>query len=152
MKRLQPLLLVLVFAAAWALWAEPSRQGYAGKIQVTPLLKTSVTSSGDPVAYLNTEQPEVTAVEVVIPPGAETGWHRHPVPCYAYILAGSLEVELEGGRKHELKAGQALVETVHIAHNGRNLGAEPVRLVMFVTGEKGKPFAVPLSSAPAGAK
>lgn len=145
MTRASFLFLALLFCAAWMAWSEP--EGYASKVRVTPLLKTSVTSSGDPVAYLRTDQPEVTAVEVEIPPGAETGWHRHPVPCYAYILAGSLEVELETGRTNSLKAGQALVETVGVAHNGRNRGTEPVRLVMFITGEKGKPFTVPAPSA-----
>src|SRR5688572_5473540 len=138
MRRASSLLLILLFCASWMVWAEPVSEGYASKVRITPLLKTSVTSSGDPVAYLRTDQPEVTAVDVEIPPGAETGWHRHPVPCYAYLLAGSLEVELENGRKNSLKAGQALVETVGVAHNGRNTGTEPVRLVMFITGEKGK--------------
>jgi quercetin dioxygenase-like cupin family protein len=147
MTRASSLLLVLLLSAASGAWTEPEHEGYASKVRVTPLLKTSVTSSGDPVAYPRTDQPEVTAVEVEIPPGAETGWHRHPVPCYAYILAGSLEVELENGRKNILKAGQALAETVGVAHNGRNKGTEPVRLVMFITGEKEKPFTMPAPSA-----
>jgi quercetin dioxygenase-like cupin family protein len=77
---------------------------------------------------------------VEIPPGAQTGWHKHPYPCFAYILSGSLTVEMEGGKVHELTAGQAMAESVNVMHNGKNTGEEPVKLVMFVMGEREKPF------------
>jgi quercetin dioxygenase-like cupin family protein len=117
-------------------------EGYLRRVVVTPLLRRTTTAADQPIVYPSTQQPEVTAVLVEIPPGAETGWHVHPVPAYAYILSGVLEVEMEGGRKNQLVAGQALVESVNVRHNGRNLGKETVKLVMFVTGEKGKPFTV----------
>jgi quercetin dioxygenase-like cupin family protein len=119
--------------------AEP---GYAKAIKATPILRTTTTSAGQPIVYPKTENPEVTALLVEIPPGAETGWHRHPFPCYGYILSGSLTVEIEGGKTGSYKAGDALAETVNLLHNGKNTGTEPVKLVMFVTGEKGQPFTV----------
>ncbi|MFA7233029.1 MAG: cupin domain-containing protein [Terrimicrobiaceae bacterium] len=138
----------LLLAAAGLLAAdlnakEPvSGEGYARQIEVTPLLRTATTSSGQPIAYPATESPQVTAVLVEIPPGAETGWHEHPYPCYAYVLSGALTVEVKGQKRRELLPGEALVEVVGTPHNGMNKGAEPVRLVMFVTGEAGKPFTV----------
>ncbi len=119
-----------------------SGEGYAKQIQVTPLFSTTKTASGQPIAYPKTDSPQVTAVTVEIPPGAETGWHQHPFPCYAYILSGELTVEVKGGKAHKLQAGEALVEVVNTTHNGINKGSKPVRLVMFATGEKGKPFTV----------
>lgn len=79
---------------------------------------------------------------MVIPPGAETGWHKHPYPCFAYILEGELEIEMENGKTVRIGAGQALAESVNVLHNGINRGSKPAKLVMFVKGEKGKPFTV----------
>ncbi len=115
---------------------------YLPAVRATPILRTTTTSGGQPIVYPKTAQPEVSALLVEIPVGAETGWHRHPFPCYAYILSGELTVEVEGGKINHFKAGDAMAETVDLLHNGKNTGSEPVRLVMFVTGEKGQPFTV----------
>jgi quercetin dioxygenase-like cupin family protein len=138
------LYLVLLGGSATFLGAAPeASEGYKPVIQVTPLLRASTTAADQPIVYPQTSDPEVTAVRVKIPPGAETGWHKHPFPCYGYILSGELTVEIEGGKVNNLTAGQALIESVNVLHNGRNTGKEPVELVMFVTGEKAKPFTVP---------
>jgi quercetin dioxygenase-like cupin family protein len=55
------------------------------------------------------------------------------------VLAGQLEVELADGRKLRFKQGDAIVEVQNIAHNGRNIGNDPVRLAVFYTGEVGQP-------------
>ena len=62
--------------------------GYAQGVKVRVLQRTDTTALGQPVAYPVTDSAEVTAVEVEIPPGGETGWHRHPFPGYAYVLSG----------------------------------------------------------------
>jgi len=134
------LLLLLVAGLQVAAGREP--EGYTKQIKVTPILQTTVTASGQPIRYPRTNSPQVTAVQVVIPSGAETGWHIHPFPCYAYILSGTLTVEIHGKSPRVLHPGDALVETVNTLHNGTNKGSQPVRLVMFVTGEAGKPFTV----------
>lgn len=122
--------------------AQEPASAYLPAVRAVPLLRTTTTAAGQPIVYPKTDHPEVTALLVTIPSGAETGWHRHPFPCYGYILSGELNVELEGGKINHFKAGDALVEAVNLLHNGRNTGAEPVKLVMFVTGEKGQPFTV----------
>ena len=117
-------------------------EAYQKQVQVTPLLKTTTTSAGQPIAYPQIIDPEVAVLLVEIPPGTETGWHKHPFPCYAYILSGELSVDFEGGQTNHFTAGQAFAEGVNLRHNGKNIGTEPVRLVLFVTGEKDKPFTV----------
>jgi len=112
---------------------------YVGKITAEKILVTTTAGNGQPHRYLRTEQPEVTALTVVIPPGAETGWHLHTVPVYAYVLAGKLTVELADGTLLDFKQGDAIVEVQNLAHNGSNHGAEPVKLVVFYTGEVGRP-------------
>lgn len=145
MKTLPALGAILAAIALSTLHAKPpvASEGYQPVIKVTPLLRTTETVAGQPIEYPKTSNPEVTAVHVTIPPGAQTGWHRHPFPCYGYILSGHLNLEMEGGKTKLLSGGQALAESVNVLHNGVNLSDKPVEIVMFVTGEKGQPFTVP---------
>jgi len=113
--------------------AEPKQEkGYTPAIVVTPLLVTGATASGQPIVYPKTDSPEVRMLLVEIPAGAETGWHRHPMPAYAYVLSGSVTVELEDGKRYTFHAGEAFAETVGVLHNGKNTGTEPARIVMTV--------------------
>lgn len=128
-------LLVVMFGVLSTVQAEE----YVGKIKAEKILVTTTAGNGQKHAYLRTEHPEVTAMIVEIPPGAETGWHLHTVPVYAYVLSGTLEVELADTTKLNFKAGQAIVEVQNLAHNGRNSGSEPVKLAVFYTGEEGRP-------------
>lgn len=132
----------LVFCLLAAAAAASADDGYRPQITVTKILQTTETSAGQTIVYPKVENPEVTAVLVEIPPGAETGWHKHPFPAYGYVLAGGLEVETEGGKSQRYKAGDAIAEMVNLLHNGKNTGTESVKLVMFVTGAKGLPFTV----------
>ncbi len=105
----------------------------------TLIKKDTVAADGRKMAYPKTENPEVTALLVEIPPGGETGWHFHPVPVYAYVLSGVLIVEMEGVGKREYKENEVIFEAVGTPHNGKNTGKIPVKLVVFYTGEEGKP-------------
>ncbi len=138
MKNLRIPSLFLLLLLAPVMPAAASGDGYGGGVAVTELARTSVTADGRPVAYPRTDRPEVTALLVEIPPGGETGWHLHPVPVYAYIISGVLEVEMDGATRtyHE---GEVIIEAVGTPQNGRNRGTTPVRLVAFYTGEQGKP-------------
>lgn len=116
-------------------------EAYRAEIKLTPLLKTDRDAAGRKLVYPR-GRAELTAVFVQIPPGGRTGWHTHPNPCMAYILEGELQVELVGGARRTLKAGQAFAEVVNLLHTGENRGRKPVKLVLFVAGEKDKPIAV----------
>jgi quercetin dioxygenase-like cupin family protein len=117
------------------------KEAYAKEIKITQLLKTTTEGTGKPIVYPK-GTPEVTMVHVVIPPGAQTGWHRHPVPCFAYVLEGEFTIEHEDGTIKPVKAGEALPEVIDVLHNGINRGTAPVKLIMFVAGETGCAFAI----------
>ena len=106
-------------------------------VTVTPLIKTTRSWDGNPIRY-PTGQAEVTGLLVEIGVGKETGWHEHPVPSFAYMLSGTLEITLASGKTKQLKAGDALAEVMDTLHNGRNIGNEPVKLVVFYTSVEGK--------------
>lgn len=119
---------------------------YASSVKAEKILTTTTDGNGQPLRYLTTGKPEVTAMTVEIPPGGETGWHLHTMPVYAYVLAGRLEVELADGKVLAFKQGDAIVEVQNLAHNGRNKGTEPVKLAVFYTGEAGMPLAIKTDS------
>ncbi|BCP54142.1 hypothetical protein K32_27590 [Kaistia sp. 32K] len=134
--------LLTLVAASLALSgaAAHAEESYKPSVKVKRILQTTTTTSGDPIRYPDVADPEVQTLIVEIPPGGETGWHTHPVPAYAYILAGTIEVESEGGAKRFFKAGDSFAEMVDHRHNGRVVGEETVRILMIVTGQKGIAF------------
>lgn len=106
-------------------------------IKVTPLVKATASWNGKPLAYPQ-GQAEITGMVIEIAPGAETGWHGHPVPSFGVVLEGTLEVTLKDGQKKRVGPGEGLVEVVDTLHNGRNVGAQPVKLIVFYAGAVGK--------------
>lgn len=105
-------------------------------VKVTPLLKTSTTWNNNQIEYPQGKA-EIIGLLVEVAPGKETGWHSHPVPSFAYMLEGVLEVRLQDGRTKRIKAGEALAEVINTWHNGRNIGNSPVKIVVFYTGISG---------------
>jgi len=107
------------------------------KPKVTQFLKTTTSWNGDPIVYPK-GQAEITGLLIEIAPGKETGWHLHPVPSFAMILEGTLEVELKDGTIKRLNEGDALAEVVNTAHNGHNVGSKPLKILVFYSGIAGQ--------------
>lgn len=125
------ILLILLFqSSAFALEQSDA-------VSVTTILKTQTTWDGAPIVYPE-GQAEVTGMLVEIAVGAQTGWHLHPVPSFAVIVEGELEVHLKNGEVKKLKAGDGLAEVVNTLHNGHNVGTVPVKLFVFYTGVAGQ--------------
>ncbi|EAT58530.1 cupin domain-containing protein [Chlorobium ferrooxidans] len=135
MQRYLMMSVVLFFMHVGALHAAEYQNVEVKKL----LTATKTTTSGEKIRYLKSKNPEVTALTVRIPPGGSTGWHKHPVPVYAYVLEGRLTVALKDGRTFTFNKGDALVEVVNTFHNGTNSGPEPVTLAVFYTGAAGLP-------------
>lgn len=134
---------LLPFAAALAMCipAGASALEVTPAVNVTPLVRTTTSWDGSPVVYPQGPA-EITGMVIEIAAGAETSWHSHPVPSFAVVLEGTLEVTLKDGRKKRLAAGEALVEVVDMLHKGRNVGTQPVKLVVFYAGAVGKALTV----------
>ena len=119
-----------------ALALEPSTQ-----VKVSTVLKTETSWDGKPIVY-PTGKPEVSGLVVEIAPGAQTGWHSHPVPSFAFVLEGELDVEQKNGSVKHVKAGETLAEVVNTLHNGRNVGTGTVKLIVFYTGAVGEKLTI----------
>ena len=107
--------------------------------KVEKLAVTTTNYAGQPLAYPTTGKPEVTALVVHLPPGSSTGWHKHPVPVYAYMLEGELTVRTESGVEKRFMKGEPIIEVMNLLHNGVNTGKETASLVAFYTGVEGVP-------------
>jgi|694.fasta_scaffold83112_2 quercetin dioxygenase-like cupin family protein len=105
-----------------------------GEISSEVLLdKADVTILEEAFNYPVTSNPEVSSSILTLPPGAQTGWHLHEAPLYAYILEGTLEVtyKLDGVEKTNVyKKGEAIMEGLDTPHNGANNTDKPVKVLV----------------------
>ncbi len=102
-----------------------------------PLLRTGTTVVGEPVVYPTGAPAQVTAAVVSLAPGEETGWHTHGMPVVGYMIEGELTVDYGEKGQRVYRAGDALMEAIAVAHNGRNTGSGPVRILAVFIGAEG---------------
>ncbi|CAH1659985.1 Quercetin dioxygenase-like cupin family protein [Hyphomicrobiales bacterium] len=106
-------------------------------VVVTPLLATTTTASGQPIT-LPKGNAEVIVSTFDIAPGATLPVHKHPFPRYAYVLAGDLRVtNTDTNKSDDYKAGDFIVEMIGQWHQGTNIGALPVKLLVIDQVDKG---------------
>jgi quercetin dioxygenase-like cupin family protein len=72
---------------------------------------------------------DVTALRVTLPPGASTGWHRHPGPGFMVVVQGAVTLYANDCTKTTYTKGQAYVEVPGLVNLVRNEGAEPAVFV-----------------------
>jgi quercetin dioxygenase-like cupin family protein len=135
--RLTALLFIACLGSFAAQGSTASAQEVSYQNLVTPVLATSETVLGEKLAYPSGAPAKVTAVIVTVAPGGQTGWHRHPVPLFAYILDGTLAVDYGSHGKRTCNAGDAIMEAMRAPHNGTNSGATPVRILAVYMGAEG---------------
>lgn len=111
--------------------------------KLTPLVASGETVVGEKIAYPTGAPAKVTAAIVALPPGGETGWHRHGVPLFGYVLEGELTVDYGEKGVRVYRAGDAVLEAMTVAHNGRNTGAGNVRILAVYMGEDGAATGIP---------
>ena len=78
-------------------------------------------------------------------PGGVVGKHYHPGPKLVYVLEGALILEPDGQPPMTLKAGESAHMPAKHIHNTKNASTtEPVKVIVFLVGEKGQPLATPV--------
>ncbi len=120
----------------WAI--SPAPKG----LSVEHILKATTTVVGQPLAYLQTQTPEVSSGVQTYQPGGETGWHYHLTSTNIYVLEGTLTLEIAdgspNGTRKEFKAGQANMESVNTWYNARNRGDTPLKLLVVTVSSSDK--------------
>ena len=116
---------------------------YGNKVTTELILKTEENLFGQKLQWPQYENSEVTILKIIIPPGSSVPWHLHTMPMFAYLIQGTVEIELENGNSLLYKSGQALAEARNVFHRGKNTSKEDVILMVTYIGERGRPLAVP---------
>lgn len=91
---------------------------------------------------------EIVQVETEIPPGVESGWHTHPGEEVGYIVAGEVEMKVEGRPVVVLRAGEGFLIPPRTPHNARDLGPETGRMLSTYIVETGQPLSTFTRPAP----
>ena len=99
------------------------------------ILETNTSIIGQKIEYPSGE-PLITSSVVTIPKGAETGFHVHEHPMYAFILDGEITVDYgEEGIKTYTK-GDSFIEAIQYEHNGKNTGEDFAKILVVLIGQK----------------
>src|SRR5690348_10402552 len=98
-------LIVVALGLPAVLRAEP-----ISGVTVTPLLTTRTTVSGQSIEV--PVDPAVVVSRYEIAPNAGLPTHKHPYPRYAYVLSGTLEISVVGGKTYRYKAGDFIAEVI----------------------------------------
>jgi len=77
--------LAVSFSFGVAQRLDSSRAAYPDSRTV---LSTGSTVLGEPIRYPSEAPAKITALEITLEPGQQTGWHTHPAPMFGYILDG----------------------------------------------------------------
>jgi quercetin dioxygenase-like cupin family protein len=84
---------------------------------------------------------EMVQVETLIPAGVESGWHVHPGEEVGYIIAGQVEMRVQGRATVILRPGEGFLIPPRTPHNARDLGPETGRMLSTYIVETGQPIA-----------
>ena len=84
-------------------------------------------------------QQEVQVMKREFPVGSSSGWHVHPGVETAYLLSGTMSLDMAGQPRMILHPGDSFTVPRGVAHNGANLGKVPARLVITYVVDKGAP-------------
>jgi quercetin dioxygenase-like cupin family protein len=84
---------------------------------------------------------EIVQVLTEIPAGVASGWHMHPGEEVGYILAGTVQMEIEGRATLTLHAGDPFLIPPRTPHNALDLGPETGMMLSTYLVEVGEPIA-----------
>jgi quercetin dioxygenase-like cupin family protein len=83
---------------------------------------------------------EAVQVRVGLAPGVAFGRHTHPGEEIIYVLAGSIEYDVDGKPPVTLKAGDVLFIPAGTVHAAKNVGTVPASELATYIVEKDKPL------------
>jgi quercetin dioxygenase-like cupin family protein len=101
------------------------------KSQPTELISTPLTGDASR---------EVKVLNVILPPGADSGRHTHQGDQYTTVQEGSIKITVDGSGEHVLKAGDVLHIDPMVVHRTQNLSDKPARTTELFIVAKGKPL------------
>lgn len=120
-----------ILAAGLAFWLSQGTAHALEGVTVTPLHDLTETGSGEPIT-LPKNDIHVIVSTYDIAPRATLPIHKHPFARYGVVQSGSLEVTNDDTDESRIyKAGDFIVEMIDRWHRARNVGDDPVRLLVI---------------------
>jgi quercetin dioxygenase-like cupin family protein len=89
---------------------------------------------------------EVLMITVEHAPGGSSAIHRHNAHAFGYVLAGSIVMQLKGGKQVTLTPGQSFYEgpdDVHVVDRNASK-TKPAKFLVVLIKNKGAPALVPV--------
>lgn len=88
---------------------------------------------------------EGTMLMVEYPPGGSSDQHKHNAHTFVYVLAGSIVMQVAGGKAVTLGPGQTFYEAPDDIHTvSKNASdTEPAKFLVFFVKDKGAPLVIP---------
>jgi quercetin dioxygenase-like cupin family protein len=83
---------------------------------------------------------EIVQVLTEIPVGVSSGWHTHPGEEVGYIVAGTVEMQVEGQQTRVLRAGDGFLIPPRTPHDARDIGPGTGRMLSTYLVEIGEPL------------
>lgn len=93
---------------------------YSSKLIIEKLMQSDLNSMGQKISYPDVKDAKVTMMKITFPPGETTGWHKHNIPVFSYILKGTLTVQTEDNKITQYKENTSFAESYNIYHKGTN--------------------------------
>jgi quercetin dioxygenase-like cupin family protein len=84
---------------------------------------------------------EIVQVLTEIPCGIESGWHVHPGEEVGYILAGTVQMMIQGQPTLTLQAGDPFLMPPRTPHNALDVGPGTGKMLSTYIVEAGQPLA-----------
>jgi quercetin dioxygenase-like cupin family protein len=88
---------------------------------------------------------DIVQVRTEIPAGVQSGWHTHPGEEVGYIVAGQVQMEIEGESTLNLQPGDGFLIPPRVPHNATDLGPDTGQMLSTYIVEVGEPIS---STAP----
>ena len=105
--------------------------GLAGRLKRTELQHSASSIPGREIVQVLTE----------IPAGVASGWHMHPGEEVGYILAGTVQMEIEGRSTLTLHTGDPFLIPPRTPHNALDLGPDLGQMLSTYIVETDEPIA-----------
>ena len=114
---------------------------------IVPLLSSAVSAEPTDIHVDvpgNSKNLEVNVVEQDLGPGQTTGWQIHHGYEIAYVLSGSVDLQMGGSPIRHLAIGQTFEIERDVAHKVANDGPQPAALLITYLRDKTGPASIPV--------
>ena len=140
MNIFKTLLLTAITLSSASITLEPAKS--QGKIEVTPLIQSSMGLSGKKISYPRWKQAELRLLKVNIPVGLKTPLHIHPAPMLVYVQQGKLKHSRDKTINF-FSAGESFIESNSgTPHFVESVGKKPAVLFVGVSSAIGLPTTI----------